>query len=119
MIEQYKARTDPLAMEDALQKHELNHEEEQSRLAWAKAELAGKRPESKIYKGDVFKVWGTTYYNYKGMYFYWDKEWSYWKFLRASWPQKSFYEGVKNDSNKNIKVVKIRYVITDILFKSD
>jgi hypothetical protein len=119
MEEQYKARTDPLAMEDALQKHEHDHDEKQSRLAWAKAENAGKRPGSKIYKGDVFKVWGTTYYNYKGMYYYWDKEWSYWKYLSSDFPQKSFYEGIKDDSNKNIKVVKIRYVITDILFKPD
>jgi hypothetical protein len=117
MEEQFKARTDPLAMEDALQKSEHDHGEKQSRLAWAKAELAGKRPGSKIYKGDVFKVWDTTYYNYKGMYYYWDKEWSYWRYLSSDWAQKSFYEGYKNVSN--IKVVKIRYVITDILFKPD
>jgi hypothetical protein len=119
LIEQKKARTDPLAMEDAVQKQEHDHDEKQSWFPYSKAELAGKRPRSKIYKGEVFKVWDTTYYNYKGIYYYWDKEWSYWKYLSSDWPQKSFYEGDINDSNKNIKAVKIRYVITDILFKPD
>jgi hypothetical protein len=117
--EQNMARTHPLAMENAPQRHDQLLAENQSRLAWVKTELAGKRPESKIYKGDVFKLWGETFYNYKGIYFKWNKEWSYWEFLREDWPQKSFYEGVKNDSNKNMEVVKIKYVITDILFKPD
>lgn len=117
--EQKKSRKDPLVMEDAPQKHEHDHDEKQSRLAWDKAKLAGKPPGSKIYKGHVFKVWDTTYYNYKGMYYYWDKEWSYWKYLSSDWRQKSLYEANGKKSNTNIKVVKIRYVITDILFKPD